>query len=343
MKVVCFGASVTQQDRNHITREITGYVPHLKALLASSALGAELEVIAAGSSHFDCAGYSLLPDVINKNPDILILDWHSTGLNRFNQLQWHSFISELLDRNILTLIAVFPVRSCFESRSMRPNFYQAEEVGCKTVKIINGYQFRGFSPEKHLRDESHTTPAGGLLYAENLFAEIDSLVKMSASSNEGAAAVLPPFYIASTSRPSIGRHVLGLDGYLELDSLEFVCTPDGTFPAPVILFDALIGPDSPVLLVQEAGSDDKLLSLWDPWCHFSRNNYRKLSLNASVPRSALVSISIAEALPDYASCANKDFDFTPYFHLRKVMRFRQIFAIGAYVEMANLRQVEFFG
>jgi hypothetical protein len=343
MKVVCFGASVTQQERNHVTNEITGYAPHLRALLSSSILDAELEVIAAGSAHFDCAGYSLLSDVIVKSPDVLILDWHATGLDRFNQLQWHSFISELLDNNILILIAVFPRRSCFESRSMRPNFYQAEEVCCETIKIVDGYQFRDFSPEKHLRDEVHTTPAGALLYAENLFAEIDSLIKMNPSKSEDAGANMGPFYIASSKRPSVGKHVLCYDSYLEFDSIELVCTPDGTLPRPAILFDAFIGPDSPVLLVQEAGSDDRLLSLWDPWCHFSRNNYRRLELNTSFSNPTLVNISIAEASPDYASCANKNFDFSPYVHLKKAMRFRQIFAIGAYIEILNLGQVEISG
>jgi hypothetical protein len=224
---------------------------------------------------------------------------------------------------------------------MRPNFYQAEEVCCKTIKIIDGYQFRGFSPEKHLRDEVHTTPAGALLYAEKLFTEIDSLIKIKTLKNEYvAASFAPSLYVASSNRPSVGKHVLCRDSYLEFDSLELVCTPDGTFPDPVILFDALIGPDSPVLLVQQAGSDDRFLSLWDPWCHFWRNNYRTLILNTSVSRPTLVSIAIADASPAYASCVNKNFDFSIYVHLKKSMRFRRIFAIGASIERVNLRQVE---
>jgi hypothetical protein len=84
-KVHLLGASVTAQALQHKADEAIGHAKCLKVILSLVYNDLEFEVTSAGSSHFNDAGYCLLPGVINSRPDILALDWHAAGLTTFNE------------------------------------------------------------------------------------------------------------------------------------------------------------------------------------------------------------------------------------------------------------------
>jgi hypothetical protein len=82
--VVFYGASVTQQSVNR-SGEITGYVPNVIANLRSK-FGDdafEFHQLGYGSNHFNDAGFVFFPELLEKKPDIVAMDWHSTWLSKF--------------------------------------------------------------------------------------------------------------------------------------------------------------------------------------------------------------------------------------------------------------------
>ena len=172
MRIHCFGASVTAQATNHQTGEKTGYAPNLKSLLENDFSDLEFIVTSAGSSHFDHAGYCLLPEVLKSNPDILIFDWHTTGLGEFNNQLWLAAMEQIKGLGIKTLVVFFPRRDDFESKTERPNVKQARDCAGGCIRIVDCAEFADLRPEVHLRDVVHTTPEGGVFYAEILAAII---------------------------------------------------------------------------------------------------------------------------------------------------------------------------
>ena len=151
---------------------MTGYVPMLRRLIAEENLDITVHTVTAASAAFNGAGYALTQSVLQAKPDVLVLEWHSTFSDFFETLLWHSFLSSTIDQGIKVLIAVLPKRSLYKSGHKRCNQIQAEQVLCKSIQMIDGYTFKKFDPEKHLRDEVHTTALGARLYSKNILSII---------------------------------------------------------------------------------------------------------------------------------------------------------------------------
>ena len=121
MKVICFGASVTQQYMNNKSGVITGYFHSLKRFIKREGSDISVERICAGSSSFDDAGYGLLPSVLIERPDVVVFEWHTAQFKEFKPVLWKSFLSTIRDHKIHLIIAIFPNKSSFESGSMPEN------------------------------------------------------------------------------------------------------------------------------------------------------------------------------------------------------------------------------
>ena len=291
-KFLFFGASVTQQGVNHKTGEITGYIPWIKKQVKDEGLNLQVESIAAGSSHFDSAGYALLPKILRAKPDLLILDWHTTGLASFSRILWHSFLSTCLDRHIPVVIAILPRKSIYISKEKRSNQLQAEQVMCDFVQVLDGYEFKNFSPEIHLRDEVHTTPEGGRFYASNILNCLKKHPAISMNQGHNLVGDLTSFYIEEKERPSICEFTSESGKYLKSKRLTIKYKADVSTKPVTLVLDARIGPDSPKIVFKYNSCNDVKKSLWDPYCHYERQTYKEFGLRSDRSKLTLRSAKI---------------------------------------------------
>ena len=139
MKICCFGASVAQQSFNHKTHEVLGYAVVLEDILKTKIPGLEFEVVAAGSSYFDTAGYCLLPEILRRIPDILVLEWHATGQKKFDDQLWSSAIKLIEEAGITTVIAIFPKKSFYCAGAFPETVTQARSVASGNIYILDMY------------------------------------------------------------------------------------------------------------------------------------------------------------------------------------------------------------
>jgi hypothetical protein len=335
VKIHCFGASVTAQRTNHATGEVTGYVPNLKKLLSAKFKDLDILVTSAGSSHFDQAGYCLLPEVLRTNPDILVLDWHTTGLTQFNDQLWQAAMLQIRDAGIRTLIAAFPRRPEFEAGTERPNIRQARELSGGCIKLLDFTKIKGFSPEVHLRDEVHTTPSGAMYYAELLAEEIISLTRTnSAGCPRGFGDNLIPEEPQPDFRvPSVDRFLIA-DSFIDCFQILIDIQGDVTYENPILVLDHQVGPFSPVAGLLQDGSNGRLRSIWDPWCSWTRQTYTGIPLGASIGNAFKIVIFATGKLPNYKECRDLDFDFNPF--NERYLSIRSLFCIGGKIVAASI-------
>jgi hypothetical protein len=309
MKVHLFGASVTAQGVTHKTSETVGYAEHLKVKLSSVYDNLEVEVTAAGSSHFNDAGYCLLPEVISSRPDILVLDWHTTGLATFDDKLWRAAIELIRDAEIKTIITIFPRRSDFEAQKERANVSQARDIIGGNIFLLNLSSHEEFNPAIHLRDDVHTTAAGGAFYADLLASKIDNILSQDEEASSSEKIIILPD--KNEGIPSVGKYNFG-DDFISCKNVSFIVSPDSSFRKPTIVLHAKIGPFSPIVRLRKGGEDISTISIWDPWCYWTRTNYKSIPLGAAFSTPEEFQLIVTNETPAYGECRDKTFDFTPY-------------------------------
>ena len=308
----------------------------LRRLIAEEKLDIEVRTITAASSAFNGAGYALTQSVLQSKPDILVLEWHSTFSDFFETLLWHSFLSHTIDQEIKVIIAVLPKRSLHESGHKRCNQIQAEQVLCKSIQIIDGYTFKKFDPGKHLRDEVHTTAIGAKLYAKNILKKIKKNLKTYVYQAEKQAHSIPWFYVPPSKRPTVDVWSVETKDFIEAAEIFIEYTldknTDTTF-SPFLVANLRIGPDSPIVITQPMDNnseDQRSISLWDIDCHYKRQVYKGINIYQSN-----LKITVSNALPDYANCKNKNFDFSKFAAAEKKICFKEFYLVGG--RITNVR------
>jgi len=324
MRLHLFGASVTAQSIHHKTGEAVGYAEHLKERLSSVYNELEVEVTAAGSSHFNDAGYCLLPEVIDSRPDILILDWHTTCLATFDDRLWKAAIGLIRESGIKTIITIFPKLSCFEAHKERPNVAQARDVVGGNIFLLNLSLCKDFNPAIHLRDEVHTTSAGGAFYAEALVSKICSILTKE---EEVSSDLESPFFLSDEkeSIPSVSKYAFGLD-FVSCQNISFVVSPDSNLYKPSLVLHGKIGPFSPIVRLLKSGEYLSKISVWDPWCSWTRTNYTSVPLSGPYAISEEYQLEVADEVPAYFECRDQGFDFAPY--KKRELLLKSIYCIG---------------
>ena len=309
MRVHLFGASVTAQAFNHKTGEATGYAVHLKDKLLSAYQNLEVQVTAAGSSHFNDAGYCLLPEVIKSRPDIIVLDWHTTGLASFDERLWRAAIELIRESGIKTIIAILPKLDRYGAQRDRPNIAQASNIVGENIYLLNLSSHKDFNPAIHLRDEVHTTSSGGAFYAGLLASKISNI--LSQDDKDSSSKRLQISSNEKESIPTVSKYIFG-DDFISCKSISFVVSPDSSFINPSIVLHTKIGPFSPIARLRKGEEDVSTISIWDPWCHYTRTNYKSIPLGASFSTPEEFKLITTSETPAYSECRDQTFDFTPY-------------------------------
>ncbi len=351
MKVVCFGASVTAQSTNHSTGEVTGYVDALISLYHSENSSVEFSRIAAGSSHFNEAGFLLFDTVLESNPDIVIFDWHTTSSDVWNQKLVDAVYWKIKQSTVYFLIAIFPRRTNIANGTVPFSVKQIEKYSTlANLDILNFYGNHdiGIHIASYLRDEVHTNSLGAVAYAKEIKKVLDAITpKLRFSSSEPRHSS-----IGSERNPTGNQspsHAPGFDTGLAEDrlkiqsdrlqllqkirSVSFSIMPDKSFGELILVFHHTVGPFSPVVLVKSDSGMCLSKSLWDPYCHYSRKTFQKVFSGHTINLPcATFTIEIVSHLPDYSTC-RRDYDFSSV--TERYMDIDSIYVIGGRIKLLH--------
>ena len=271
LKAVFFGASVTAQEKSHSSGEVTGFYPHIVEYFKSKPSTWDITRISAGSSHFDTAGYCLLDKVIQLKPDVVFVDWHTTSLEIFNPNLFKSFLNKLAQSNIYTIFMLLPRKSILRDYLLRPNIKQTISVKSDMVDVMDFYKLipaKGINIYDILRDECHTNSLGARIYADIILEKLNSIPRRNRVQSKKRMDTI------NVSEFKIS------DEYIKIKEITMTIKRCTDLMGIHIVLDNKIGPFSPIISLKNEDYEIDY-SLWDTYCHYTRNNFSGLPANSS--------------------------------------------------------------
>lgn len=272
----------------------TGFVPTLEALLNVNYPDIDIIKRGYGSTCFDTVGFLYLQDVIALNPDIVILEWHTTWLGKFNEQKYATVINSLLEKNIKVVNLVLPRKDFILSeRDCVKQSRGCIKHGVFYLNLIDKVDV-DLDLDKCLRDNVHTTKYGAEKYAQYIY---DFLIDTVFTNN-------------SQSLEKNNDVIDLLENYEEIflssnhfnGNLNYTNQLNITFKLPTekqslqLYAHMRVGPFSPKIKLDGASLSTN--SIWDEWCGYERNCLKSLGPKF-YPKSKTLIISIAEVLPEY--------------------------------------------
>jgi lysophospholipase L1-like esterase len=307
MKVAIYGASVSEQTKNHKTGLITGYAEVLRQDHQAELDISEIRQITYAGNRLSDGGLVQLDKVVKYAPDICIFEPLIEDSRRGalpTGLDIRYVYRRLLSAGILPVTVLLPIP---KKREVVYNSYNklfsdicAEyklpviEVTLKGVKDLDA-KFTGV----------HTHHAGAKIYAAQIAAGLKSLENISqivTTATSVAEAVRMPMRIKRLGGPGGGapQRIKGVNLTLQLE---------GEGPVRVRIVQAQeVGKFSPVVDLTATPADhtetvQQVKSVWDVFCHYSRQSVAvlgDLELQRGVPYTITVQISAQD--PAYSDC-----------------------------------------
>lgn len=283
-RIVFFGASVTAQDKNHHSNEVTGYVTYLQNICPEWVI----ERVAYGSSQYSNMGKHGFINTILKNPRIVFFEWHTTGESNLS-LNFLNKQSRLLgELGITMVILVLPtLRHASDS-----NMQKYEILNQTNIPILDLRSILSMSDQEPiLRDEVHTTPIGAKIYAEQIRKYLINLnIKVSSHKLNYRLHDLVPFSLASPGL--LSREILINSNLRTGDSIKFASSGDCD-----LIFGITRGPLSPKLKIKDMATKESIIiTLTDQWSYYNR---RSTGMEMSLLSNREQEIEILEELPAY--------------------------------------------
>lgn len=299
MKIVFFGASVTQQKN--------GYVDCFKRLYKNATVIKR----GYGGMHLSDAGICFLDNVVKLKPEICFIDWFSTGYcNQDGEV--FAYIDTILHKlgkiDCRVIFLTFPY---FDTSGNKKEFYKdiKEYLKRKNAELITVDEEIG---EKNynlvLRDNIHTTPLGGQKYAESIYKYLMTNNKASVISD-----------IESTKYSKIKR-IKVRNAFAD----KLVLNAKGD--VYVIGMYGIVGRHSGILEIRN-GEKVVCKNIWEQWCHYSRKHFY-----LSMPIVDKTEIVISEQSFDTSACKKK-----VNFDVKKMLVVDCIYYIGEDIELSDMK------
>ena len=259
-RIVFFGASVTAQDMNHHSNEITGYVTYLQNICPEWVI----ERVAYGSSQYSNMGKHGFINTILKNPRIVFFEWHTTGESNLS-LNFLSKQSRLLrELGITMIILVLPTLR----HASDFNLQKYEILNQTNIPILDLRNLLSMSDQEPiLRDEVHTTPIGAKIYAEHIRKYLINL-NIDVSSHKLSCNLhdLIPFSLASPGL--LSREIIINSNLRAGDSIKLASSRDCD-----LIFGITRGPLSPKLTIRDMETNESfIITLIDQWSYYNRHS-----------------------------------------------------------------------
>ena len=241
-RIVFFGASVTQQ------KEPGGYVGEFKKLHNPDLV----HQFGYGGMQIVNAGICFIGEVLEKKPDILVLDWSLTGGGPKFEMAVKTVIQKAQNAGAHVFFIHFPRVDGITALAEKEIERLAPALNYSIFDLRTW-----FPPDllrEGLRDNCHTNAIGAKLYAEAIKAFLTS-----------TELRLPKPIIERLPFDKIERYPVKKDVY---NTLKFHLT------GQLIGLYQGIGRFSNVISVQIEDSKECKHSIWDQWCHFERDTIK---------------------------------------------------------------------
>lgn len=252
LKILCYGASVTAQ------KDESGYVQQLRELLPNEHYS--IKKIGRGASHFEYAGFGYAREILDYEPDILIVDWLTPSMKKFNQRKVDLFNEYFISKGIVPIWVNFPRKDDLENQ--RECYLQVKK-SCEKydLTLLDVTKYVKEDPEKYLRDIVHTSKEGAVLYAAYLAEIIQNQHYSLGNITSNCTFDFPKCKEVNSILNNNKSYSQDIHG--GVNSLE-------------VLIECYIGPNVPFIKVTAYGSNDseevseKIINPADPWCYYSR-------------------------------------------------------------------------
>lgn len=284
LNILFYGASVTAQSGD------SGFVDNL-AELDNSKIYRRLSF---GSSQFDNAGFFNLLSILNsqQKPDIVFFEWSTTSENNYNADKLDYFVTSLLHHNILPVFLILPRTDTFKE-NRKSEFLLYELADTFDVPLLDlRYLLHKYPATELLRDIVHTTQFGANIYARKINKFLCAHDWTEDFLTNKKEIEFKKYY--DLNMIELNKEI-GKDQYLELNF-------DALSDLSEITISLLKGPYAPII---DIFSNDLLVkeqSIFDPWCHYERENFTTLIYSSSISKGRnKIDIKISNKDPDYES------------------------------------------
>jgi lysophospholipase L1-like esterase len=305
MKRIAFlGASVTGQTHDRETGEVTGYVEAFRNDFAGALGFEEVIVHAYSGNRISDAGLICAYDILKQKPDVVILEITIEDRSRgsdFTEKHLNHLCNDFISNGVLPIFLALPEpgeRHPFSNpaHDIISRFTEAKGLPLCVIELPPSVQLCEL-----YRDGVHTNRKGADLYAS----ELAEYLRRSIKSGWPRIKANPDpsrFQIQSIQKT-------GSPEFRTITIQNRSSQQAGGFLS--IIQRKSIGKHSPVIeieIVTRSGASLKSrLSIWDPYCHYSRESFVKLAETDRLDFEKIV-ISVSSELPDYATC-RRGFDY----------------------------------
>jgi len=248
MKVFFYGASVTAQ------KGPSGYVERVKELFAGSKY--DVSALGYGACHLDDAGFYNFKEVIDRKPDVCVMEWNTTGLAEFNNFKIMSMINEARYSNINIAFLILPRTDTNLNINRKAEIQIKKLAEAQKVPLLDLRYIENIS--ECLRDNVHTNSYGAVKYANAIYNWVIGMRFVEFGIFPQSVEALTSCFEANFLVNRNFRKTLTLD-FLKGDVYE-------------IVFEMIVGPSMVDLVISWEGRNTEK-SFVDPWCYYERKMY----------------------------------------------------------------------
>ncbi|WP_428739671.1 WcbI family polysaccharide biosynthesis putative acetyltransferase [Sulfurimonas sp.] len=316
LKIAFYGASVTQQSINR-EGETVGYVQNIKKILSELLPDKEFLIyqLGYGSNHFNDAGYIYFEDLLKVTPDIVFLEWHSTGIDYFESEKYDYILNKLITSECKIINLILPLKRCID-KPERVNIQQSRWYQKKGVLQLNFYKLLSKQDfYKCIRDEVHTNVYGGQVYGSLIADYIFKIINNEVVLEDDGETISPTKTFEEA--PKITSIELNKD-LNEYEKLKIELS-NVSSQSMQLFFKSRVGPFSPLLNIKTIATSYQV-NIFDEWCRYERTVLKSLTKEITADISKL-EVSISEVFPKNIS---KEFIGIP----RKLKEIEKIYCVG---------------
>jgi hypothetical protein len=169
MNIVFTGASVTAQGNEN------GFYARLHKILAVSSPQITLSRLAYGAANFYNMGRYSIGTILELKPDIVVIDWLSTG-NTLPSEKDYRLMNSIYKNRQITPISLLAPRNDMQIYDSCPWVRNLDDP---CIDLINIVSTKDMHLSDLLRDSVHTSPSGADFYAENISNELLNVISRS--------------------------------------------------------------------------------------------------------------------------------------------------------------------
>lgn len=287
------GASVSAQTVNHVTKEPTGYVAHLRHRhLAALGVDAIVQACYPGNRLSD-GGMVLAASPAVQNSAFVLIEPNVEDRNRGR---------DATDDEVRAVIATACAGGAKPIMLMLPDIGRRHPAAspdhARLSAIAKGagipildHRLPEDFDDARMRNGPHTTAVGGAWYAQWLAPRIAAVIR---DYDSGRLRFDP-----GTLVHSIRRATAEFPADRQFRRLALHCSGTSGERVTILQYQT-IGPHSPVIDITTSLGRQSI-SVWDPYCHYDRDSYVTL-YSGPLPPDGRIEITCSATDPDYAAC-----------------------------------------